>query len=85
MGRKLLFLIAILGMVILQTSCATVLGGAKTKYQDEKPLPECHRREIRDGFLIMDILFTGGVGIIIDFWTEKIYEKAPDKNFKTPC
>lgn len=67
-------------LVLLQmTSCATVLSGQKgpaNSYQKTKPMPGQPEREIRVGFLVLDVVF-GVVPLAVDFGTKKIYKEAP--------
>lgn len=61
---------------LLLTSCATVLGGAKTDHQATRP--ECGepRRQIRPGFFAFQLFFFPP-GLLIDFATKKIYKPDP--------
>lgn len=62
-----------LGVLLLVSSCATVLGGPITEKQRKKPLPGELQREIRLVALLADfVLFPPGV--LIDFATGAIYK-----------
>lgn len=76
--KKIIFLL--LTACMLLPSCATILGGKKTELQAHKPAEG--RRELREGYIVLDLLFTGGIGLVIDFLTEKIYEPVPDRERK---
>jgi hypothetical protein len=69
MKRIILFFIVLLFLV---SSCATILGGQVTECQRTKPLPGKPQREIRAGYLILDIIFTPVW--IVDFVTAAIYK-----------
>ena len=64
---------------VLLSSCATVLGGQRTVYQQTKPKPGEPKRELRVGALVANILLTGPVGVAIDFATGAAYKPAPTK------
>lgn len=59
-------------------SCATIIGGQKTDHQRYKPKKGDPRREIRVKYIILDLIFTGGTGIAVDFLTKKIYKRFPN-------
>jgi len=68
-----LFAVLFLAIMIL-SSCATILGGKVTESQRTKPAPGQPQREVRAGFLILDILLFVP-GLIVDFATGAIYKK----------
>ena len=55
-----------IGLVAVTSGCALIFSGAKS------PEDRDHSR-IQWGYLILDILFTGFLGLIIDFATGAIY------------
>jgi hypothetical protein len=63
-------------VAILFSSCATILTPKATAYQKTKPLPGHPQRQIRVGYLIVDILL-GVVPVAVDFGTSKIYKPSP--------
>lgn len=70
--------IAVLVLLSL-TSCATVLSGQKgpaNSYQRTKPAPGQPERDLRVGFLCLDIAL-GVLPVVVDFATKKIYKEAP--------
>ena len=69
--------IAMLLIVGVFSSCATVFGGHVNSYQRTKPLPGQPQRPIRVGALIADILLFWP-GVIIDFATAAIYKPHPN-------
>jgi len=68
-----LFAVLFLAIMIL-SSCATILAGKVTESQRTKPAPGQPQREVRAGFLILDILLFVP-GLIVDFATGAIYKK----------
>lgn len=64
-------------LLLLNTSCATVLGGPVNDYQTTKPAPGEPQREIRVGALIADFILWGPIGVAVDFATGAIYKPAP--------
>ncbi len=68
---------AILAMICLLTSCATVFGGKTTVAQKTKPAEGEPSRSIRPVAMIADILLFWP-GLIVDFATGAIYR--PDGN-----
>jgi PBP1b-binding outer membrane lipoprotein LpoB len=56
------------------SSCATVLGGKITTCQRTKPASGQPAREIRAGYLILDILLLGVPFTVVDFVTHAIYK-----------
>lgn len=72
--KKLKF--ACLGL--LCASCATILTPKATTYQKTKPAQGQPQREIRAGYLVLDILF-GIIPVAVDFGTAKIYKPEPSK------
>lgn len=74
-------------IVILQTSCATIMGGKVDNCQRTKPAEGGQTRKVRAGYLIADALF-GFVPLIVDFATNAIYKPcAPNgtaKNIQIP-
>jgi len=70
--KKLKLITLSLLVAITLSSCATILGGKVTTCQRTKPLPGQPQREIRVGYLILDILFSPVW--IVDFATGAIYK-----------
>jgi hypothetical protein len=62
-------------MTLQMTSCATIVGGQITESQRKKPAPGEPSRQVKVGALIADVVFFGGIGIIVDFATGAIYKK----------
>jgi hypothetical protein len=61
----------------LFSSCATALyPEPATPYQKKRPSKGQPKRELRMGCFVLDIVF-GGVPLLIDFQTKKIYKPNP--------
>ncbi len=71
MERRQLFTHAALAGIAISPGCALIFSGAKA------PEDRDHSR-ILWGWLIMDILFTGFIGLIIDLATGAIYARKGD-------
>lgn len=69
-------LAAVLIVLCLFQSCATVFGGATNTYQRTKPLPGQEQRRLRVGAFVADILLFWP-GLIVDFATCAIYKPTP--------
>jgi hypothetical protein len=67
--------ISIIFIALAMQSCATIINGPVTEYQRTKPEEGQPKRAVRPAPLVMDILFFGPVGIVIDFGTCAIYKK----------
>jgi hypothetical protein len=65
--------------MFLNQSCATILGGPVTDSQRTKPATGEPQREIKAGFLILDILL-GFIPLLVDFGTGAIYKPAKSGN-----
>jgi hypothetical protein len=64
-------------MCLLFSSCATAFfPEAATPYQKKRPGRGQPRRELRMGFVVLDVVF-GVVPLLIDFQTKKIYKPNP--------
>ncbi len=74
---KTLSIALLLGVCFFGTSCATVLGGKVTTCQAVKPKEGTEPRQVRIGYLIVDVLF-GLVPIGVDFLTNAIYKPCPE-------
>lgn len=59
-------------LALLFSGCATILGGQVSECQRTKPLPGKPSREIRVGYLILDLIFSPVW--IVDFATGAIYK-----------
>ena len=71
--KKSILRTSALGVLLLVSSCANVLGGPITEKQRKKPLPAELQREVRLVSLLADfVLFPPGV--LIDFATGAIYK-----------
>lgn len=70
--KRLRTLILILFACLLFESCATIMGGQVTECQRIKPLPGQPQREVRVGYLVVDIIFSPIW--IVDFATCAIYK-----------
>ena len=70
--KKVKLIISVLLIVVVLNSCATILGGQVSECQRTKPLPGKPQREIRVGYLILDIIFSPVW--IVDFATAAIYK-----------
>lgn len=66
--------IVLVAMTLLLSGCATILGGQITECQRTKPLPGQPSREVRAGFLIVDIIFLAIPFTVVDFITGAIYK-----------
>ncbi len=67
-------MLLIMGITPFFTSCATILGGGG------KPAHLRDTSRIRWGYVIADVLFTGAIGLIIDFANGAIYESKDISN-----
>lgn len=67
---KLAFLSVLIALAL--SSCATILGGRVTECQKTKPLPGKPSREVRVGYLILDIIFSPVW--LVDLATGAIYK-----------
>jgi len=70
--KKIKLFVYVLFIIVTLNSCATILGGQVSTCQRTKPLPGKPAREIRVGYLILDILFSPVW--IVDFATGAIYK-----------
>jgi hypothetical protein len=66
--------IVFVALTLLLSSCATILGGQITDCQRTKPAPGQPSREVRAGFLIVDIIFLAIPFTVVDFITGAIYK-----------
>jgi hypothetical protein len=66
----------------LFSSCATLLTPKANEHQKHKPGCDEHKREIRIGYLIADIVLCPVIGLILDFSTKKIYKPIPSEEIK---
>lgn len=67
---KKVLVMVLVALLVFNFSCATILDGAKS--------PEKRSHEIQWGYVVLDVLFTGLLGLIIDFADGAIYkEKYP--------
>lgn len=62
------FLIGLLLFASTLSSCAWIFGGFRGKSEAERSA------DIQWGYFILDVLFTGAIGLIIDFATGAIYK-----------
>ena len=69
--KKLIAVLVI--MVVLLSSCATILMGPVSECQRTKPLPGKPQREVRVGLLFLDI-FCFGIFTAVDFATGAIFK-----------
>ena len=60
-------------VVMILPSCATIFGGTVTECQRTKPAPGQPQREVRAGYLVLDILLFVP-SVIVDFATGAIYK-----------
>jgi hypothetical protein len=62
----------------LFSSCASALNpGPPTAYQKRKPAYGQPNRELRMGYVVLDIVF-GVLPLAVDFATSKIYKPSPN-------
>ncbi|MGV8131404.1 MAG: hypothetical protein ACP5N7_04885 [Candidatus Pacearchaeota archaeon] len=73
---SLFVLIFASGIILSQTSCATIMGGKVDTCQRSKPKEGGQTRKVRAGYLIADALF-GFVPLVVDFATNAIYKPCP--------
>lgn len=71
--KKTLFILALSGILLSQTSCATIWGGKISECQKTKPAPGKPKRQIRPVPLVLDVC-TGLVWVAVDFATGAIYK-----------
>ena len=76
--RKTKSVISILLISVVFSSCATVLGGPRTSYQQTKPKEGEPKREVAVGFLIADILLFP-IAMAWEFPMGHIYKDQPSK------
>lgn len=65
---------AIVLILMITSSCATVFGGPVTASQKRKPAPGEPQRDVKVGFLIADIILFAP-SLIVDFATGAIYKR----------
>lgn len=65
--RTSLLLLVAVSLFVGVTGCALIFDGAKE--------PSQRSSDVQWGYLILDILFTGIIGIVVDFATGAIYKK----------
>jgi len=63
----------------LLPSCATILTGPVSECQRTKPIPGKPSREIRVGYLIVDLIFLAIPFTAVDFITGAIYKPCTNK------
>ena len=73
--KKVFVFLCLAVMTLQMTSCATIVGGQITESQRRKPAPGEPSRQVKVGALVADVVFFGGIGIIVDFATGAIYKK----------
>jgi hypothetical protein len=66
--------IILVALTLLLSSCATILGGQITECQRTKPAPGKPSREVRVGYLIVDIILLAVPFTLVDFITCAIYK-----------
>ena len=71
--KKLFSILVLTGILLTQTSCATIWGGKITVCQKTKPAPGKPKRQVRPVPLILDVC-TGLVWLVIDFADGAIYK-----------
>ena len=78
--KKIKVCALILITAFMLNSCATILvAGPADKCQRTKPGPGQPQREVRVGYLILDILFLGIPFTAVDFITAEIYKNCQGK------
>lgn len=71
--KKLFIVIVASGLLLTQTSCATIFGGKISDCQRTKPAPGKPARQIRIVPLVLDCV-TGLVWLAVDFADGAIYK-----------
>ena len=71
--KKIKLFAAILLIVVVLPSCATIFGGPVSTCQKTKPAPGQPQREVRVGALVLDILLFLPA-VVVDFATSAIYK-----------
>jgi len=66
--------ITLVALTLLTSSCATILGGQISECQRTKPAPGKPSREVRVGYLIVDIILLAVPFTVVDFITCAIYK-----------
>lgn len=66
--QKIIVVVLLVTLVMGQFNCATILDGAKKPHE--------RTSEIQWGYVVLDVLFTGLLGIIIDFADGAIYKSS---------
>jgi len=85
MTKWVVIMLCLAFAVIPALNCATILDGSKK--------PGERTSDIQWGYIVLDVLFTGALGIIIDFATGAVYKSSNpskaeiEKNLKEgiPC
>jgi hypothetical protein len=78
--KKVKVFTLVLFAALMLNSCATILvAGKADECQRTKPLPGQPQREVRVGYLILDILFLGIPFTAVDFITAEIYRNCQGK------
>lgn len=81
--KKITHAACLVSLMLMMTSCATVLGGKVGPCQRTPPAKGQPMREIRAGALIADFLFFPP-GIFIDFVTGAIFKPCGDDRKSKP-
>jgi hypothetical protein len=76
--KKIRFLAALLLIVVVLPSCATIFCGPVSTCQRTKPAEGQPQREVRVGALVLDILIFVP-SVIVDFATAAIYKPCTNK------
>jgi hypothetical protein len=71
--NRFVALILIALITLSASGCASILGGPITDAQKRKPAPGEPQRQVRAGFLIVDLL-CGLIPVVVDFGTGAIYK-----------
>jgi len=66
--------ITLVALTLMTSSCATILGGQISECQRTKPAPGKPSREVRVGYLIVDIILLAVPFTVVDFITCAIYK-----------
>jgi hypothetical protein len=62
-------------------SCATLVEGPANEYQKTKPAPGEPQRDVRVGYLLLDFVLFGPIGVAVDFATGNIYKKDASSGY----
>ena len=70
--KNLTLILCLLGLMAINTGCATILEGQRTEYQRIKPEKGEPKRQVRIGYFWLELLFCEPC-LLVDWATGAIY------------